>query len=84
MDLNHESAGLNRRKDESHLEYVNRLAKHDFASTNHDHALPELPPAVLEQRNVLFKTSESTYYFAISSGEKKQRFLRCKEYLTEP
>ena len=84
MDLNHERAGLNKRKEETHLEYINRLTEINFAGTSHDHGLPEFPPAVMEQRNVLFKTYESTYYFAVSSGEKNQRFLKCKEYLTEP
>lgn len=84
MDLNHERAGLNKRQDETHLEYIQRLADNDFAGSSHDHAIPEFPPGVFQQRNVLFRTFESTYYFSISSGEKKQRFLNCKEYQTEP
>ena len=71
MDLNHERAGFNKRKDETHLEYIKRLAENDFAGKSHDHAMPEFPPGVFEQRNVLLKTHESTYYFSISSGEKK-------------
>ena len=84
MDLNHERAGLNKRKDETHLEYIQRLSDNDFAGTSHDHAIPEFPPGVFEQRNVLLKTHECTYYFAISSGEKKNRFTNNKEYQTEP
>ena len=53
MDLNHERAGLNKRKDESHLEYINRLSQNDFCEKSHDHAIVEFPPGVFEQRNVL-------------------------------
>ena len=80
MDLNHERAGFNKRKNETHIQYINRLTQNDFAGISHDHGLPEFPPAVYEQRNTLFKTHEKTYYFSFSSGEKKQRFLACKEY----
>ena len=66
------------------MEYINRLADNDFAGKSHDHAVPEFPPGVFEQRNVLLKTHENTYYFSISSGEKKLRFNNAKEYLTEP
>ena len=84
MDLNHERAGLNRRPNETHMQYINRLCKNDFAGTSHDHAIPEFPPAVYEQRNMLLKTHESTYYFALSSGERKKRFMGRKELLNEP
>lgn len=84
MDLNHERAGLNKRKNETHLEYIKRLSQNDFAGKSHDHAMPEFPPAVFEQRNVLLKTFDCTYYFALSSGEKKRRFHKSKEYFTEP
>ena len=71
MDLNHERGGFNKRKDETHLEYIQRISENNFMTTSHDHAMPEFPPAVFEQRNVLLKTFESTYYFSISTGEKK-------------
>lgn len=48
MDLNHERAGFNKRKDESHIEYINRLSDNDFAGQSHDHAIPEFPPGVFE------------------------------------
>ncbi len=84
MDLNHERIGYNKRPNENHLEYINRLCDNDWAEQSHDHAIPEFPPNVFAQRNVLMKTHGKTFYFAISSGEKKQRFLAKKEYLTEP
>jgi len=30
------------------------------------------------------QTYEKTYYFSLTSGEKKHRFLKSKELLTEP
>jgi len=85
MDLNHERTGMNKRKGETHLEYINRLAANDFAGLSHDYALPEFPPGVFQQRNQLIRTYEKTYYFALTSGEKKKRFLRSnKEFQTEP
>lgn len=70
MDLNHERSGFNKRKNETHLEYINRLAENDFAGKSYDYSIPEFPPGVFQQRNVLMKTYESTYYFALTSGEK--------------
>lgn len=46
MDLNHESVGFNKRKEETHLEYINRLANNDFAGKSHDLAGNEFPPAI--------------------------------------
>lgn len=71
MDLNHERSGFNKRKEETHMEYINRLADNDFAGVSYDYSIPEFPPGVMQQRNVLMKTYERTYYFALSSGEKK-------------
>jgi len=48
MDLNHERSGYNKRQDETHMEYINRLAANDFAGKSHDHAVPEFPPGVFE------------------------------------
>ena len=48
MDLNHEGVGFNKRRDETHLEYINRLANNDFAGTSHDLAVNEFPPGVFE------------------------------------
>jgi len=85
MDLNHESVGMNKRSDETHLQYINRLCANKFAEESHDHAIPEFPPIVFQQRNKLHLTSDETYYFAISSGEQNRRFVRhSKEYFTEP
>ena len=71
MDFNFERVGYNKLKEETHLEYINRLAENDFAEKSHDHAVPELTVGVFEQRQALLKTFENTYYFAISSGMKK-------------
>ena len=84
MDFNFERVGYNKLKDETHLEYINRLAQNDFAGKSHDHAVPELATHVFEQRQALLKTFDNTYYFAISTGEKKQRFGKNKEFLNEP
>ena len=46
MDLNHERAGFNKRKGESHMQYIERLSKNDFAGQSHDHAIAEFPPAI--------------------------------------
>ena len=56
MDLNHERAGFNRRENETHLEYINRLMENDFAEKSDDHAVAEFPPEVYQQRNALLKT----------------------------
>ena len=80
LDLNHEVAGFNKRKDETYIQYIDRLSKNNFAETSQDYAVPEFPPHIYQQKNALHLTSSETYYFAISSGEKKQRFLKCKEY----
>ena len=71
LDLNHERTGMNKRANETHLEYIDRLCKNSFGEQSHDHALPEFPPAVYQQRNALQITHPETYYFSISSGEKK-------------
>ena len=71
MDCNWERVGFNKQKEETHLEYINRLSENDFAQKSHDHAVPELSPHVFEQRQALLKSFENTYYFAISTGEKK-------------
>ena len=84
MDLNHERSGLNKRQNESHLEYIDRISRSKFGESSHDHAVPEMVPEVIMQRNALMKTHENTFYFSISSGERKQRFLKNREYFKEP
>lgn len=84
MDFNFERVGYNKLANESHLEYIHRLVQNDFASKSHDHAVPEITPQVFEQRNVLIKTFSNTYYFSISTGEKKKSFGKAKEFLDEP
>jgi len=48
LDLNHERQGYNKREDESHLEYINRISARDFMGSSRDHAWPEFAPGVFE------------------------------------
>jgi len=81
IDLNQERVGFNKRTDETHMEYIDRICKNNFGQESHDHAVPEFPPTVFQQRNALHMTCDQTYYFSISSGEKKQSYLTsCKEF----
>ena len=46
--------------------------------------MPELSTHIFEQRQALMKTFENTYYFAYSTGMKKQSFGKNREFLVEP
>lgn len=85
MDLNHEIGGLNRRPEESALEYWNRLhADADFINAKKDYCFPEFQQQVMQQRNATHKVSDHTYYFSISSGDKKINFGETPEIFKEP
>lgn len=85
MDLNHEIGGLNRRPGESISDYWNRLhSDHDFINDKKDYCLPEFYLDSIQSKNAAYKTSEHTYYFAISSGEKKVNFCEKSEIFNEP
>ena len=84
FDLNHEGQGMNRRKDETFAEYVDRVKDSNLAKVSHDHGLVEFMPGLMEQRNVLLKTYGHTYYFSYTSGERKRKFAKSKEVYSEP
>lgn len=85
MDLNHEIGGLNRRPGESISDYWIRLnSDNDFINNKKDYCFPDLHLTSIQCKNAAYKTSEHTYYFAISSGEKKVNFCEKSEIFNEP
>jgi len=85
MDLNHEIAGFNRREGESINDYWIRLnSNDDFINNKKDYCLTDLHLTSIQSKNALYKTSEHTYYFTISSGEKKVNFCDKSEIFNEP
>lgn len=85
MDLNHETSGLNRRPGESMADYWNRLhAKDDFINAKKDYSFPHFFMESIQYNNAAYKTFDHTYYFAISSGEKKINFCEKSEIFTQP
>ena len=75
---------MNRRKGETFAEYVERVKLIQFQKESHDHGLVEFMPGLMQQRNVLLKTFDHTFYFSYSSGERKRKYTKGKEFYTEP
>ena len=85
MDFNHETAGLNRRPHETFRQYWKRISTDkDFINAKKDYSLPDLLTLNVQFKNASYKTSGETYYFSISSGEKKVNFCDTAELFHEP
>ena len=41
-------------------------------------------PGLMQQRNIILKTFDHTYYFSYSSGERNRKYMKRREVLTEP
>jgi len=85
MDLNHENAGFNRRLDETFAGFVKRLMlENDFINKSKDYALPEFLAHGIQHNNAKYPTCEETYYFNVSTGERKALFCDAAEVFHEP
>ena len=67
-DMKHETAGLNRKKNENLRDYLERLYQHDLMEHSNDFSIAEFPPERMEAFNQKFKTQDSTYYFSYTTG----------------
>ena len=84
FDLKHETAGLNRRKNETFQEYVERLVVHDKLGKSRDYSIPEFPPSQMAKINEKIKTHENTYYFSYSTGDRNMTRQKMREVMREP
>mmetsp|Transcript_1285 Transcript_1285/g.1562 ORF Transcript_1285/g.1562 Transcript_1285/m.1562 type:complete len:143 (+) Transcript_1285:1153-1581(+) len=83
-DLNAEFLDYNRHPNESLPQYLKRVWEDELISDTNCCGMEEMIFPKFKEYNKLFKTSDSTYYFAHATGERKREREKCREIFKEP
>jgi hypothetical protein len=79
-----ETWGLSRNRKEKFLNYIKRVYNDPIVRDSNCIAMREIQPFNIAKMNELIKTNENTYYFCMSTGERKRLREKQREILTEP
>ena len=79
-----ETWGLDRKKDENILCYISRVFNDPILRDSYCVGMPECHAGYMTRMNQHIKTSDETYYFAISTGERNKQREKAREVFKEP
>lgn len=66
------------------MKYMQRLHSNNFINKSKDYAFPEFVMQAIQYNNADYLTSNQTYYFTITTGDKKVKFTNQTELFQEP
>ena len=75
---------MSRNRKEKLLKYIKRVYNDPIVRESNCFAMREIQSFNLARMNEMIKTNENTYYFCMSTGERKRLREKQREILTEP